>query len=117
MYWYVSPRRPFATSGVWPARMSTPGAVTSGFTKFASESDGPREEKSATTLGLPGTEAKMPRASRTVTISSSVSTSSSSASAARRSTSICPSSLPIMTAGMPTLPISPFMTLGGPELS
>ena len=83
-----------------PPRMSTPGAVTSGFTKFESESDGPRDEKSATMLGLPGTEAKMPRASRTVTSSSSVSKSSSVASAARRSTSTCPSSLPIMTAGM-----------------
>ena len=73
MYWYHSPRRPFATSGVCPPKMSTPGAVTSGFKKFASDSDGPREEKSATTLPSPGTDAKMPRASRTVTSSSSVS--------------------------------------------
>ena len=43
-------RTPFADVGVMPARMSTPGAVTSGFKKFASVAAGPRDEKSAMTL-------------------------------------------------------------------
>ena len=103
--------------GRLPARMSTPGAVTSGFKKLrVAQSDGPRDEKSATTLPSPDSDAKMPRASRTVTRSSSVSMSSSSASAARRSTSTLPSALLIMTAGMPTLPVSPFMTIGAPDV-
>ena len=84
--------------------MSTPGAVTSGFMKFASDSDGPRDEKSATTFGMPGTEAKMPRASRTVTTSSSVSKSSSSGIRGQAIDEHLAVVVPIMTAGMPTLP-------------
>ncbi len=50
-----------------PARMSTPGAVTSGFKKFASVSAGPREEKSAMMLPVVVIGTNTPFASFTVT--------------------------------------------------
>jgi hypothetical protein len=114
MYWNVSPLSPFTTAGVCPARMSTPGAVTSGFEKLASASEGPRAEKSATMLPDPASVPKMPAASFTFTRSAGF--TFLPASAASRSTSLWPSALPIMTAGMCTLPLVPFITIGPPAV-
>ena len=49
-YWKKSPVEPSAGSGVMPARICTPGAVTSGLIQLGSVANGPREEKSAMML-------------------------------------------------------------------
>ncbi len=77
-YWKFSPRTPFATSGVCPARISTPGAVTSGFRISGAVRFGPRDEKPPITSPSSGCVRNSVLSSVTSTMLSSCSSWSSS---------------------------------------
>ena len=94
-----------AVSGVKPARMLTPGAVTSGLT-MSRTGPGPRAENVAITFPVSGS------------VSSRLfsSTAATSLPASISATMRLPSAWPIMTAGMSTMDESPLMTMGSPAI-
>ena len=101
-----SPELEFAASGVSPARMLIPGAVTSGF-RISGRGPGPREENEPSLFPVSSTVRKKLLLSSTSTLSSA------SSSASIR----LPSASPIMSAGIPIVfADGPVMTIGSPAI-